>query len=299
MDYVPITLSRPVTVTQIVSVHYFEYTSNYAFEGEAHDFWEFLYVDKGEVDITAGDAVRRLHKGEMIFHEPGEFHNVRATGTVAPNLVVVGFCCDSPSIGFFRKKVAAVDSEGRRLLSVMVKQASQAFSTPLDDPLLQEIKRKRRQPFGAEQLIALALEWMLLGFLMREENAAEEQKLDNVLRLMEEDRVFDRVSRYLEENISAPLKLEDICRDNMVGRSQLQRLFHKKTGGGVMAYFSYFKIKRAQECIREGQNNFTEISASLGYASLYYFSRQFKKTTGMTPTEYATSVKLLALKTGR
>ena len=39
-----------------------------------------------------------------------------------------------------------------------------------------------------------------------------------------------------------------------------------------------------------------EIAALLGYNSIHYFSRHFKKVTGMTPSEYASSVKILATK---
>ena len=40
--------------------------------------------------------------------------------------------------------------------------------------------------------------------------------------------------------------------------------------------------------------NFTQISEQLGYTSIHYFSRQFKKVTGMTPSEYASSIKAMA-----
>ena len=53
MGYEAIRLQRPLAVDDIVSVHYFEYSSNYYFEGERHDFWEFLYVDKGELMMEA------------------------------------------------------------------------------------------------------------------------------------------------------------------------------------------------------------------------------------------------------
>ena len=43
--------------------------------------------------------------------------------------------------------------------------------------------------------------------------------------------------------------------------------------------------------IRDGQLNFTQIAEKLGYTSIHYFSRQFRKVTGMTPTEYSSSVK--------
>ena len=38
----------------------------------------------------------------------------------------------------------------------------------------------------------------------------------------------------------------------------------------------------------------SQISAGLGYQSVQYFSRQFKNLTGMTPTEYSSSIKALA-----
>lgn len=91
--------------------------------------------------------------------------------------------------------------------------------------------------------------------------------------------------------------MEQMCRDCLVGRSYLQRAFHEVSGGGVMEYFGVRKIDAAKRLIREEGGNFTEIAAALGYGSSYYFSRSFKKVTGMTPSEYASSVKVLTAKT--
>ncbi len=54
------------------------------------------------------------------------------------------------------------------------------------------------------------------------------------------------------------------------------------------------KIDTAKQLIRDNHLNFTEISDRLGYTSVHYFSRQFKKLTGMTPSEYATSIRRLS-----
>ena len=48
MGYEVLRLARVLAVEEIVSVHYFEYSSSYYFEGECHDFWEFLYVRSEE-----------------------------------------------------------------------------------------------------------------------------------------------------------------------------------------------------------------------------------------------------------
>ena len=89
MAYIPIVPQRIIEITQLFSVHYFEYTSNYRFSGESHDFWELLYVDNGMVQVVAGEETHDLSRGQMIFHQPGEFHALSANGAVAPNLVVV------------------------------------------------------------------------------------------------------------------------------------------------------------------------------------------------------------------
>lgn len=43
--------------------------------------------------------------------------------------------------------------------------------------------------------------------------------------------------------------------------------------------------------IRENNLNFTEIAAALQYSTVHHFSRQFKEKFGITPTEYAQSVR--------
>ena len=88
--------------------------------------------------------------------------------------------------------------------------------------------------------------------------------------------VFNRVVAYLGQHLSGRVTIETICKDNLIGRSQLQKIFSKKSGLGIIEYFSNMKIEAAKELIRTEQMNFTQISEKLGYTSIHYFSRQFK-----------------------
>ena len=56
------------------------------------------------------------------------------------------------------------------------------------------------------------------------------------------------------------------------------------------------KTEVAKKYLREANYNITQIAEMLGYANIHYFSRQFKKTTGMTPTEYAISIRAMVEK---
>lgn len=61
-----------------------------------------------------------------------------------------------------------------------------------------------------------------------------------------------------------------------------------------MECFNQMKINAAKQMIRNQQMNFTQVCGALGYTSVHYFSRQFKKLTDMTPTEYRASIMLRA-----
>ncbi len=296
MHYESLSPIRPVTVEQIVTVHYYEYASGYYFEGERHDFWEFLYVDKGTVDVQADQHTFLLSHGQIIFHQPGEFHALRCSGSQTPNLVVVSFRCTSPEMAFFQNRIMTLGDTGKALLGRIVEEARQAFLTPLDNPLTLHMERRAEAPFGAEALIAGALEELLIRLIRRGTEPVEVKSSSYIHSYVREDMLV-RVISYLEDHLDQRLTLEQVCKDNLIGRSRLQQLFRDKMGGGVMEYFGRLKIKAAQEMIREGRYNFTEIAAALGYQSIHYFSRHFKKASGMTPSEYATSVKLLSQKT--
>lgn len=285
--YIPLVLNDDFPVRELFSVHYFEYTSDYFYGGECHDFWEFCYVDKGEINVTSGDKEQVLGKSQMIFHKPGEFHALCANGKVAPNLVVASFSCGSPKMAWFENRVVKVGSTGRQLLAQIIDEAGAALLSPVGDPELKQLVRNVSAPPGAEQMMRIGLESLLILLYREGQGSPAGREDSNYIRDSFRQQSIDSVLAYMERNIEKKLTLEDICKDNIVGRSYLQKAFRERTGGGAMEYFGRLKIEAAKRMIREGRHNFTEISNHLGYNSIHYFSRHFKKVSGMTPSEYA------------
>lgn len=300
MGYNGVELKDSISVGRIYSIHYFEYMSDFSFEGESHDFWEFICVDKGEVGVTGGSSFTVLKKGDVAFHQPNEFHNVKATGDSAPNLVVVSFQCRSEAMRFFKKRILKIDETERNLLASIIIEARRCFDCRLDDPYLQNMPQKESDMFGSEQLIRLFLEQFLIHIIRRYSNPIIfDKKLpkktpQKTTKNRSDNEIFNRVVDYLESNISSHVTIEQICRDNLIGRSQLQKIFKERSSLGIIEYFSQMKIDAAKEMIRTNRMNFTQVSEHLGYTSIHYFSRQFKKVTGMTPSEYASSIKAMA-----
>lgn len=300
MSYLGVDLKTSISVKRIYSIHYFEYMSDFSFEGERHNFWEFICVDKGEVGVTTDQSFFVLKKGEIAFHQPNEFHDVKATGTTAPNLVVISFECQDLAMNLFKKQILKIDELERSLLANIIIEAKHCFDCRLDDPYLQNMPQKKPDVFGAEQMILNHLEHFLIHMIRRYFSPSLSPKPipsvapSKAAKTKNDQEIFNLITDYLETNLNAHLTIEEICHANLIGRSQLQKIFKEQSGLGIIEYFSNMKINAAKELIRTKRMNFTQISEHLGYTSIHYFSRQFKKITGMTPSEYSYSIKAMA-----
>lgn len=295
MTYVRTHFKREIVINSIITIHYFEYIRDFIFHGEAHDFWEFAYVDKGSVRIQAGEEQHLLHAGDIIFHEPNEFHAIESVGNTSPNLVAVSFVTHSSAMQIFRQKRCTLTMEERTLISNLISIARETLATPMNLPSIEQVKIRSNAPFGSEQLILLYLELFLITVARNHENqnSSAQSPVPRISpeRAINKSERMDKIIEYLEFHICEQLKITDICEAHSLSRSALQALFHKEKGCGVIEYFNNMKIERAKDIIRDGTMNFTEIAYFLSYSSLQYFSKQFKKATGMSPLEYSSSVK--------
>ena len=298
MAYKSVVLEDSVTINRIISVHYFQYMSDFSFPGESHDFWELVCVDRGEIDALAGDRRLTLKKGNILFHKPNEFHNVLTNGKVSPSLVVIGFECHSPAIKSFEDQLMSVQDTEKELMAQIIVEARNTFSGRLDDPYQEElIFNSEPLTFGSAQLISHYLEQLMIHLYRRYFSYSLPVRSSRFLaEASSGNDTYNRIVRYMEEHLGERMTIDRICRDNLVGRSQLQKLFRDTKGCGVIEFFSMMKIDTAKQMIRDNQLNFTQIADRLGYSSIHYFSRQFEQITTMTPSEYATSIRLLSEK---
>lgn len=298
LNYSMTPLEDILEIHRIVTIHYYEYKKNFSFGGETHDFWEFICVDRGEVNITAGDRKLTLLKDEIAFHEPMEFHDVRTSPHSAPNLIVVSFDCQSPAMDYFRKKVLKIDQYERILLSSVLREARSCFSSRLDDPYLDHLEFRAVQEEGAQQMLLISLITFLIHLMRRTSGEAQKQGFlpSKSTSVNSADLQFRQICSYLEEHLDEPMSLDRICRDNLIGRSQVLSLFRRKTGSGVIRCFNQMKIDHAKTLIRQSDEQFSQIARKMGYSSVGYFSRQFRIFTGMSPSEYAESIQALSEK---
>ena len=94
------------------------------------------------------------------------------------------------------------------------------------------------------------------------------------------------VKKYIKEHIREKLTLNNVAEVFNISPNYLSVLFSKYNDTGFTDYINHSKVEAAKEMMAGGDYKIYEISDVLGFESAFYFSRVFKKITGVSPRDY-------------
>lgn len=290
IDYEKHRITNIINIQKIVSLHYFEFERNFASKGESHNFWEIIYADKGNLQIKAGNKEFILAQGECYFHKPNEFHVHKADGHVAPNIFIISFVCNSQSMKFYRSKKIKIPAKLRPLISSIIDEGKKSFDLPFNKTEFIPLRLRNDSIIGGPQMIRTYLEQFLI-LLLRHECIADNTGIFSSGEIMTghiATKMRSKLDTYAYEKIS----VEQFCKEMRYSKSYLSKIFLTSYGCTINAYINKVKINEAKKLIREQTYNFSQISDMLCFSNPFYFSRVFRRITGMSPSEYKDSVKI-------
>ncbi|UJF31820.1 AraC family transcriptional regulator [Paenibacillus hexagrammi] len=96
---------------------------------------------------------------------------------------------------------------------------------------------------------------------------------------------------YIHQNYSNKITSADIEREFMCNFDYMNRIFHKITGHTITRYVNTVRINQAKELIEATHLSFGEVGYLVGLNDPYYFSKVFKQYVGISPRQYAQSIK--------
>lgn len=98
-------------------------------------------------------------------------------------------------------------------------------------------------------------------------------------------RIYPAVE-YIRANFTKSIKNEDLSKLCGISTVYFRKLFFEVYGISPINYIHKLRIKKAKEMLRSDYSNITDIALMLGYNSIFEFSKDFKKHTGVPPTKY-------------
>lgn len=279
-----------VEISELVTIHYFEYTKDYKYHGEQHDFWEIMYVDLGKAFVTCGDTEHLLSRGELIFLPPNLFHNIRADELRPSNVFIVSFNARSDVMPLLAGRVFMLSSEMRRLIRFIVQEGHLAFELPMRNHFC--LQERDNSLFGCQQLIQLRLAELIIQ-IARQDLAQASDGQTGILspKSRFDNQIAGAVMDLLKSHVCGNLTMQEITQSLGYGKTYLSAVFTRVYGMSIMSYYAQLKIEEAKYLIRENTMSVTEISELLGFSSPQHFSKRFRQLVQMSPKQYEASVK--------
>lgn len=290
-NFTKMSFDRIFNIETIITIFYMELSKSFSYAGEQHDFWEMVYVDKGEVICTADKNRFVLKSGEMTFHKPNEFHNLSGNHNVPPNVSILTFECKSRAMRYFEGKIFKLDAEEKALLSNLFSEGLSCYRMVDEhNPLLQEMERIEPSPYGSSQMTKNLLEIFLIKLCRHTDVLTKKMRQSYIIDGVDVPYQVKEILDFLHGNVYNKISIRDVAHYTGKSESTVKQLFSLYRSSGIMRYYNSLKIKEARRLIREGKYNMTQISDILHFDNPQYFSKCFKSFTKMTPREYKASI---------
>ena len=285
-NYIRHPVRNEIQVRDLVTIHYFEYGKDYQYPGESHDFWEIMYADRGSITVKCGETDHHLSRGDMILLPPNQFHDIRSDTTAPSNLFIISFTETSGTQSPLSAQVFRLTTPMKELIRSILREGEAAFVLPMPKVCRDRLLPQLNAPFGAEQLVKLWLEQLLI-LLYRELSTP----CSTEIRARYDGDIANRTLSLLQEHLYGQLTLTDITAALGYGKTYLSNVFKRVYGHGIMEHYMQLKIDEAKYLLRDGSMSVSQISDHLGFSSPQYFSKRFSKLVKMSPRQYASSVR--------
>ena len=244
---------------------------NYSSQGEFHNFWEFVFVLKGELWIKTDTRTCIVGKNQAILHKPMEYHQHANFGENENRFAVLSFDAQMPPTP---EDVLHLTLQQTQLLTELIHQIREIHE--IEDDL--HIVRVKQQKNLSQQKIIQRVEMLLIDILNQKEELHNNSS--------EYEKIVDVINKRLEENLS----LEELAEKMHMSPSNLKRIFSRHYQGGIMQYYRQMQMDRAVLLMQEGLS-VCQASEKLNFISQSAFCNAFKRVYGTAPTKYLKSLQ--------
>lgn len=230
--------------------------------------YQIVHISQGRGTFESASVGRRpVGAGDCLLTFPGEWHRYQP----------------DPATGWSEYWLGFRGQDAERVMSSFFIR-NEAVLHPLQTNevlrLFEQLLYWVRQPVtGVEQILASHVP-MMLAFLQTGPATANKGKWENTQLIMEA-----RMS--ILRNKGKRTHLQQLAANLGISYSKFRTLFKEHTGYSPREFENRIRLNHACELLRSRQYNITQTAETLGFSSVYYFSRAFKQQFGQSPRQWA------------
>lgn len=229
-----------------------------------HEYFEIYYLESGERYHIVNDTLYHLKSGSFVLFPPFVMHYSYGEKDVPFKRLDLYFSKDSV---MFPELLLELEKGGR----VFEASEDRDILTYLRNILKEQDEEK---PYYENQMILL-LNQMLIHIVRGSVKLVDPTSQDRIAAII----------RYLNENYTESITLNQLASRFYINPSYLCREFKKHIGSTVVQYINSMRILHAQRLLQETDQSVTEISKIVGFSNVTHFNRIYKSLTGTSPTK--------------
>ncbi|MDY5022509.1 MAG: helix-turn-helix domain-containing protein [Blautia sp.] len=101
-----------------------------------------------------------------------------------------------------------------------------------------------------------------------------------------EERVITGITRYIQEHLEQEVSLSVLAEEFHLNSQYISQLFKNEIGVGFLAYLTNVRMEKAKKLLISTPLSIAEVADRVGYGDYRVFTKVFKKTEGITPSQY-------------
>lgn len=231
-----------------------------------HSYFEIYCLTEGDCESFVNDKLYELEPWDVVVIPPGAIHGTHYKSE-RHGRVLVNFSSNYVS----RSLMEILSNEPYLLRSADSREEIRRIFSQL------EAETELQDSFSDEAIRALLSRILIM--IVRQARKTES--------IVSHESLIETAVKYVHNNYQNSLSLADIADECNISKVHLSRKFKEKMGIGLNEYIVIFRLKKAKELLLiKDKLSICEVAYDCGFNDSNYFSSLFKKTYGVTPSQY-------------
>ncbi len=240
-------------------------------EHRQREYVELTVATGGEGVIYANGEYVTIKSGEIFVSFPGDTHSIRS-GEVLP--LKYDFITFMPRDARLKTEISYLTRAFHPTSSRIIK------SKMIADLVAAAIAELKTEAYEYEAVLDAILKQVVI-LTMRVFRSNE--SVIGADTASEAELLCYKVMNYIDLNAQSIRSLDELTESFSYNYNYLSNLFRKTTGDTIASYYRRKKLEIAHALLSSGKLKVTDVAISLGYSSVYTFSRAYKTAYGVSP----------------
>ena len=118
-----------------------------------------------------------------------------------------------------------------------------------------------------------------LKISMYQENVSQEPE-------EQDERIINSITRFMQEHLAEEMSLSVLAEEFHMNPQYISQLFKNEIGVGFLAYLTSIRMEKAKKLLLSTSLSIGEVAEQSGYGDYRVFTKVFKKSEGITPSQY-------------